>query len=380
MVSAAPLLSLALGCGGGPSIGTGESAPHRDEWQTVIDWPAFDPSGVERLRIGGDAPFNRDNFEARGDVEVYYTLPDDRIVVQMRRFGFGSDEAEARSSYELLGIWAFVGTEVNDPDEIDPNRACTFETAAGQPLPWPDDCWLRVHYDGQTQPRRVGADLRVFLPAVWDGEVDIIAQDNDFERDDYPDQADVRLHNLRGSASVLMGSGRAYATLAGDLEPTRNCSPADTESCEASGWDAACPCSEFHHLLVQTRDERAANVTVDLPPSLWSYISTDNGASGLDADDPESCRADLRCEELGDCELISADPIAPWKVVAALNRPSETSTAGWGYRIDLQPNACDDVPFVESPEDHQAPLRERRGNVIICSGCTTDFLPPPLPG
>ena len=66
----------------------------RDEWRIAIETQlAPDASS---LVIGG-VSFEK-NFSNRGDIEVHFDGPEDRIIVEARRFTFASSEEAARAA------------------------------------------------------------------------------------------------------------------------------------------------------------------------------------------------------------------------------------------------------------------------------------------
>ncbi len=332
--------------------------------QACVDPPNDE---VRSLYIGGRAI--EDNFVNRGDIEVFFNGPEDKITVQMRKFTFAPDEATAQANWDRLIPWAYSGSVVPPgPDIIDDDCSLAFR----------DGCEIRVWYDGLTQPVRDGADIRVILPPSYMGNLDIITEDN-VEEDQYPDRGDVTVSGLRGTADIELDSGNVQIDLAADVleapacgaEAVKACEDyVDPETMEPAPWALQCGCTDFGKVRVESRGERAANVTVDMPGDLWATARMENAQPGLTKDSDPLCTAIAECGGIDDCEDLNFDPAFPWKRDVEFNDPGDTAVEGVGYGFDLTSEACQNVAFASEPDDWGSePDVETRGNLKICSGC-----------
>ena len=297
--------------------------PRRDAWRIEVDAP-FDVETVSRISIGG--PMVSDNYVNRGDVIVRFDGPPDRIVVEMRRFTFGRDE----NGFDRLSLWTHVLDETPPPAAARPPSACAER--------WDQDCGVRVYYDGQVQPSRSGADIRITLPPQFIGVLEVFTEDND-RHQEYRETAEVCVAGLRGSAAIQLGSGRAWVSLAEDIVPTPGCPEQDLLACEDAEppWDSECPCAQqpgFGYVAVAGA---AADVLVSVPLDLRSTFDV-----GVKAP----------CEGTLD------------------GMPSAS-----GYAVRAQNEACRMVEYFESPEDWLAqtePRVELRGHIEVCRDCLRD--------
>jgi hypothetical protein len=361
-------------------------APVRDEWRTVLDHP-FDVDGVDRLTVGGvETAYN---FANRGDVEVYYADTGGRIVVQMRRFSWvagawppesetGETSEDARTDFELLSLWAYAVDAVTEPANL-------TDTCDAGPT-FASDCQLRVYWPGQIQKLRAGADLRVFVPAQWRGHLHVATEDNLQELDDYPDRSDVRIIDLAGSAFIELDAGRVSVRLATDIDPVPACTAEENASCLADGWEptSACAiaCADFGRLQVRTRGAQAIEAVIDTPETLWSTVRLTNTH-------PDAAECQVRiggvtpangdCGEFGPCDCLDCDPATTTTTRVELARPASSSPAGLGYSVDLESGACEEVAFVEGPQDFQNPRVEARGDLTVCAGCLAATEIPSVP-
>lgn len=334
------------------------------------DSVCVDPPGdeVASLTIGGTEV--SENFINRGDVEVYFNGPEGKITVELRRFTFAPDAATAQDNWDRMIPWNYSGTVVAPSDEI-MDEDCTDAFRNG--------CQIRVWYDGQTQPVRDGADIRVTLPPSYVGHLDIVTEDNVVE-DEYPDHGDVTINNLRGSAEIELDSGNVMVKLADDILEGPTCGPeavaacenyTDPDSMEPKPWDTSCGCTDFGQVKVSTRPERAANITVDIPGDLWGTTNMENAQPGMKKSDETLCTASVDdCKGIDACEDLIYDANFPWKRQTEFNDPGDFAPAGAGFGFPLKSEGCQIVNYVNGPDDWGKELKdEKRGDLLVCNGC-----------
>lgn len=327
-----------------------------------------DPPGdeVSTLVIGGTDV--DDNFINRGDVEVFFTGPEGAITVQMRRFTFAPDEAVAQENWDRLLPWIYSGSVVPPSDEIEEDNCKDA---------FRDGCQVRVWYNGQTQPVRDGADIRVIMPPSFAGKLEIVTEDNIAE-DTYPDRGDVRIKGLLGSAEIEVDSGNVEVKLASDILEAPSCGPelvqmcedyVDPDTMEAAPWDLDCGCTSFGQVRVDSRNERAANITVDMPGDLWATANMENAQPGMTESSDPLCEAIVECGNIDNCEDLRKD--FPWKRQTEFNHPAgDAAIAGAGYGFPVTSASCQNVTYVDGPDDYGSELpTEKRGDLTICSGC-----------
>lgn len=363
---------LLLGCvGDDPRAGDTDSGlrdgprPFEDDWTLELDQP-FDPSAVHSLRIGGRA--SNGNFANRGDIQVLYA-DTDRIRVEVRRFTFANDEAEAQADFDRLSLWAYATTgNPTPPAQMDPADGCFDPGGQGS---WPDGCQLRIYYDGLQQLARAGADLRVTLPRSFTGELDVVTEDNAADAD-YHDRSRVCIEDLPGSANVELGAGEAFVLLAPDVSPFPLCTEDDVADCESQGWAPGCAClvaqGQASNLLVRSGDGQAADATVDVPEDLWARYSL------LIMGDSGDCTAtvDAGAGQLQPNLDLQDGPSAAF---GTLNQPPLPALQGAGYGLALQSDGCGVVTWTPSPshfvgEGHGEEQETfPRGNLSMCAGC-----------
>lgn len=380
----APLLALVPACSDDQPKPPGDQEPFRSDWQTVANWP-FDPGAVATLNVGGIE--TSDNYANRGDIEVYYTLTENRIVVQMREFSFAPDLATAEEDFETLEPWMYTASSPQPPDELEassPDANCQYidPAAPDVAVPWPDGCYVRAYYRGQIQLQRAGADIRVFLPVGWEGDLNLITQDNLAEPEDYPDRGDITIAGLAGSASVALDSGEVDIRLDPNIEPVPICSAQQNADCEAVGWDTTDPsctaCTTFGRIRVTTRGEQPITTTIDAPASLWVNGTFDNTQPGLNPSSEPTCTLDVDCDGFGGCNWIEMEASQPWKGRVELNKPS-ASLEGLGYNLNVVSGACAEIEVANSPDDFMMPVSEVRGDSVLCTGCLADLSIPDAP-
>lgn len=356
--------------GGNDAEETGESGDgdcvgsiaYADAWVKEID--AASLGDTMTITIGG-TPVS-DNFTNRGDVEVRYDGAPGTVSVELRRFMIGTDEQAAKDEWSKLQSWAYSGSIVAPSDDIAPDNCATG---------FRDGCAIRVWYDGQTQPLLLGADIRVTLPPDWPGFLEIVTEDATVQ-DDVPLRGSVRIDDLYGSAEIELDSGVVEVKLADDILEGPTCGSALVDACQnyvdpdtqqPAPWDVGCGCTDFGQVRVESRAERAADVTVDVPGTLWATANMDNAQPGLSLDSTPLCTAEVDCAGIGSCEDLIYDASYPWKHQAELNDPGDFAPAGAGYGLVLRSEGCQIVDEVDVADCQGT--SEARGFLKVCSGC-----------
>lgn len=374
-----PCLLLAVGCSD-DSDTEGTKAPRKDAWDPVVDkfpFPQVDVedqgiAGVRSITIGGSDP---ENWTNRGDVEVFLTGPDNEITVEMRRFTSADSETQASENYANMSLWAFATSGVGKPGDQEPETNCTTNGV------WLDNCQIRVYYDGLQQPIRDGADLRVTLPASYDGEIVINTSDN-IEDSQYVDRSDVTVKGLRGNAEITVDSGNVNVFMARDALPGETiCDPATIDACvnwtdpdtmEADPWSIDCPCTDYGSLLIASRASQSSNITVDIPGGLWATANSNNKQPGLTTISTPTCTAETACDGL-DCRDDQYEESQPWRRRTEFNDPggdNSSAVEAGGYNMILTSESCSNVDFHPTPESFEdEPEVEKRGDLLVCNGC-----------
>jgi len=384
-----------LGCGptvdpggedteGGGAVFDGEARPYRDDWRTVIDQPfhtyASDGTlSIASVHVGGTS---LDNFTNRGDVIVQYADAD-RIVVEMRRFTMAESPELAERDFSKTEVWAATAPFPAIPYELDPAADCVDPEGF---TPWRDGCTISVFYDGQRQPERLGADLRVTLPRTFVHELVVHTDDNDADAD-YQNRGNVCIEGLPGSASIELGSGSAWVLMAEDASETPTCPTGLRTECQQAGWASSCPCIAQNHAFggvhVTSHGGEATDATVDIPSGgFWvaHHIRNDGSIAPGDPALGAACEATVD-PSAGEVTLNDGiDPVfAPYVSQGMVNYPGAPATPGAGYDVQLVSDACAAVTFTEHPDDFlgrgngaQQGVAER-GNLRVCSGCVRDM-------
>lgn len=330
----------------------GTQQPFRDAWRVEHEGPllAHDEGGIPRITsiAIGSALGSQDNFVNRGDVTVEFDPAlDDTIRIELRRFTFAASEEEASEIFAKLLLWAnrpTDGTPVRPNDVADADR-CIGVEADGSPRAWQDDCSILLYYNGQSQLARAGADIRVTLPATYRESISIATADNRQE-DSYPNRGNVCVRGLRGSADIELESGVAFVSIASDT-------------------------TYPGHVIASTAVESAANVTVDVPSTVWTSIDA--------SVDSESDTSGVPCPSivvgLPQVEYSPEYPAQSRHVVGDANRPPD-APLGSGYQVQISSAGCDAVGSVEAPvnwdEDDVEPDPQPRGNLTVCAGCIAE--------
>lgn len=362
--------------------------PFRDKWRTEHEgeFSLLDADG--NVAIGaitiGNSLGSKDNFVNRGDVTVNFDDSfTDKIKIEFRRFTYAESEEAAGEVYDKLQLWAFnssIGSP-KKPDEMDEADRCGGEDDNGDAYPWQDGCAIYVYYDGQTQLQRAGVDIRVTLPGAYRQKVSIATADNVIE-DSYPNRGNVCVNRLNGSVDVELQNGLTFVSVVSD-SAYPSCPPAGVDACEnwddpdtdgPDPWAKECDCingSKYDpgSVKVESLEPSSANITVDVPASLWTSFRAENAGensvSGKNCPSTIGAIGDVAYDDGGD------DPNKPWLRAGIANKPA-AAPAG-GFRLDLKSNGCESVAEVESPKDWDAeitdPEAELRGKIEVCSGC-----------
>lgn len=371
--------------GSGIADGTGPDAsgprPFRDQWRVAadLDFPYVDAEGLPQifaLTVGGQQ--TSDNFANRGDIIVSFDGPEGRILIELRRFTYALSQAEADEHFESLYLWAFAGDELAPPEQLAPQDDCV---ASG----WRNGCQIRVGYDGVSQLRRSGADIRVTLPPGYRQDITIITEDNDAD-DSYTNRGDVCVEDLFASATIETGSGNVWVSLSPEASPAPRCTPAQVEACESwtdamgnpAPWAPECDCisasgGQFGLLRVDNRDGSASDITVDLPADLWSSLTARNEAIGQDAAG-DHCQAEVTIAGAMQNEIGND---FPWQARYSVNYPGAPAIEGAGYTVQATSRECRAVAYTDHPEQFvgagngDAQMVGERGDIELCSGCIT---------
>jgi hypothetical protein len=430
-----PLLGLAaLTACSEPPPTSGELSPFRGDWETVADYPLNDGGvsavdGITEISIGGVQTGN--NFANRGDVEVYFVdtakevpgigVVRDHVIIQMREFTFAADETEAQADFDNLDPWMYPGSGspsapdnfMEGYDECNPRgpngelalngecagsgAACLYDAdcggEAGSCVPtdilgWADQCQVRVYWKGQNQKLRVGADFRVFMPAAYEGRVNIVTEDNVQEAQNYPDLSDITIVDLAGTAFIDSDAANIDIRLSDAVEPVPVCDAMMQQECLDMGWTpmltCATVCTDFGRVQIRPRGQQPIEINIDAPSSLWMTAKLTNTLPGLTADD--ECKVDIggeipegamaSCGDFGTCECLDCESNLPFKRRVEINKPSIDSISGLGYSIDVESGDCAEKEFVTGPDDFMAPMTDLRGNLTLCSGCLDSLSAP----
>ena len=367
----------------------GDESPFRDSWRLVHrgEFTAYDTDGnpaITELTIGSALGFG-DNFVNRGDVIVELDGEPGVIEIELRRFTSAATSELADATLAKLELWAYAGATASPRPraQMDDADRCDGVDADGNPRPWQDDCAVYVYFDGDHQPLRSGADIRVRLPADYREHL-VVATADDVGNVTYPNRGNVCVTGNEATLEVELGSGVAFVTVdASTAYPS--CPAALIDACESSDspqepgddpWRPECPCIHDQFLPggveITSHEGSAADLTVDVPADLWMSFRGEN--SGVNTLLPgKHCVTQIDdlvgvvFDDSGD------DPNKPWLRSGIANRPPDAPAGG--FRIDLHSQGCESVARVESPDDWDPevdPAAELRGNLEICGGCLAD--------
>ena len=336
--------------------------PRETPWMTIVDALPF-PAEISTLTIGRHR--YDDNFANSGDVEVYFDQDLPVITVAMRVYDFadkrtflGDDEVEG--TMNRMHLWAYATPgDPKRPGDMPAQQDCTVGA-------WKDGCKIHLFYDGLFMPLRSGADLRVHLPRSYRGRLAVVTDDNHGEPD-YPRLGDVVIDGLCGSGEVALAEGSAAIKLCRELSPAPTCPVDQVAACEAIGWSPLCPCApeSYGALRIEAEAPSAANITVDMPDSVWASVTLDNqDPEQADACMPEITNCGESCVLGGDSSLITS---------AEYNDPGPDAPAGGGYQVVARSARCGPVELFASPGDYidelSEPMVEQHGHIRVCTDC-----------
>jgi hypothetical protein len=358
---------------------TDDPGPQSTPWQVVVDALPFPLADIHRVQFGRKE-FNG-NFANRGDIEVLFDQDAEVITVEMRKYdfsdaltAFGDEAMGIVGTLERISPWAYNegADSPQHPSAMNPAADCLVDT-------WKDDCALYVHYDGQSQPIRSGADLRVHLPKAYRGELHVQTEDNESEAT-FPRRGDITITGdgdagWCGSGTVKLSAGVAEVRLCRDLTPAPTCSDAEILDCETfqvdgvpAAWhpDCMCKATQFGQLRVESLKPWAADITVDMPGTTWLNATLANQSMNI----PHDCKPALtNCTD--DSCVLKDD--GEFSKAAEFNYPSDAAPSGAGFNLAVLSAGCAEVEFFAdeyAPWDpNTPPLVQERGHVTVCTDC-----------
>lgn len=368
-------LSGAAGCGDdtGETDGPGqqgERKPQVGEWETIVDalpFPLEGDASIKQITIGR-REFD-ENFANRGNIEVLYDHPEQTITVEIRKYVFG-DEIDRENVFKKLSLWAYVSSgNPTKPSSQDAANDCTKDT-------WKNNCAIYTYYDGKSQPERSGMDFRVHLPIGYRGKVNVVTEDNLQEEQAYPRRGNITIDGLCGSGDIQMEAGRGNIKMCRDLTPAPTCPASGIQACNtwpdgdgSEAWAKECPCGQgdlFGQLLIRARQPWAANITVDIPETVWLNTTLKNTAT---EQLPECMPQIEACGVIASCTLNDEDKYSP---TAEFNYPSKAAPAGAGFNVTVESGGCTYIRYVDDAKDWKPDGEadeELRGKLKVCTGC-----------
>lgn len=382
LTSALILVALA-GCGDDKSGDTsdppdgGERMPQLSKWEVAIDALPFQFEGdgkITQITIGRKE--YDENFANRGNVEVLFDHPEPTITIEVRKYVFGdlidaNGDGENKGAFDKLSLWAFNTTgNPKPPSAQKAENDCTKDT-------WKDSCAIYTYYDGKSQPERSGMDFRVHLPIGYRGKLNVETEDNIAEQS-YPRRGNITIDGLCSGGDIKFEAAWAKIKMCRDLVPSPTC-PADAiKTCDewpdgsgSEAWAKECgACGDgtlFGQLLIRAPQPWAADITVDIPGTVWTNTTLQN----TEINKPHACKPVIpACDEIP-CTLDADDEYAP---TAEFNYPSKSAPAGAGFNITVISGGCTEIPFVDDPADWKPesegdPATDLRGELKVCTGC-----------
>jgi hypothetical protein len=357
--------------------------PQVTEWESVVKDLPFPLDGdgkINRITIGRKEYTN--NFANRGNVEVLFDT-ENTISIEMQKYDFSDDKTangdEATGlmgTFERMSLWAYnegggSPTKPTEADLMDAEKNCTIGT-------WKDACSVFIYYDGQSQPVRSGAHLRVHLPKGFKGELNVQTEDNENENS-YPVRGNVTISGEGdagwcGNGSVKMSAGVGKIKLCRNLSPAPACSADQIKGCEEfkdmmgndAAWSPDCPCPamSFGAIRIESLKPWAANITLDIPDGTWLNANVSNQSEAK----PHDCKPVIEnCS--GNCQIKDD---SEYTKAAEFNYPGEAAVSGAGFGLQVISAGCTDVKYIDKPEDWTAdgePNEELRGYLKLCTGC-----------
>ncbi|MBK7825174.1 hypothetical protein [Nannocystis sp.] len=370
------------GCGdnGSSDDSSVEKHPQETKWKKVVDNLPFPLSGdgqIYSISVGR-LDYNN-NFANRGDVEVFLDQDAEVISVEMQYYDFSDDittlgdEAQGVvGTFDRMSLWAFVNSgNPAKPDSMPPEDNCTVDT-------WKSGCTIYVYYDGQSQPARAGAHIRVHLPKAYRGELNITTEDNVAEST-FPRVGNITVDGICGSGSIYLAQGNANIKMCRELTPAPACSAEQIKGCEdfvdpdtmmPAAWSNLCPCpaENFGQLKIEALKPWAGNITVDIPTTTWLNANLANE----ETDKPHECKPELPACAGKICSPVSADD---YTISGEFNYPSKAAASGAGFNLTVKSAGCNPVTYFKSADDwseveaDSKPTTETRGHITVCSGC-----------
>ena len=260
---------------------------------------------------------------------------------------------------------------------MDPADDCIDDAGLA---PWRDGCQLRIYYDGQVQPSRSGADVRVTLPHAYVYTLDIVTEDDSVDPD-YQNRGNVCIRDLPGSATVRLGAGQAWISLADELREVPTCSDVDVQACRDAAWETtAGPCLAaqlpFGTLTVDSGAGSPADITLDAPADRWTRLLLRNEQAGLSSENP-LCSSEVDTDDAVVFVDDGVDPTqTPWVFRGGFNQPpAPPAVLAGGYTATLRSARCEGVAATEQPEDFvgqgqgaMQPITVR-GQLSVCTDC-----------
>ena len=364
--------------GNDDGIEGGDARPQEGEWEKVVtDLPfPLDGDGKINTITIGRKEFDG-NYANRGNVEVYFDLDKPVIQIEMRIYDFaddlnfnGDDQGAIEGTRNAIALWAYkTSSNPMKPEKMDAEDDCTMDT-------WKDGCSVYVYYNGQTQPLRAGADLRVHLPKAYRGKLNVETEDN-LNEAAYPRLGNVTIDGWCSSGEVRMSSGTAKVKLCRDLQVAPTCAAADIKTCDTfkdemgkdAAWSKECPCAPdiYGQIKVYSLKPWAADITVDMPNKVWTNVNLSNDEPGK----PNNCKP-----ELPNCTGSICTPMASseYSVSGEFNYPSPAAASGAGFNLTVLSAGCGPVHYYDSPDDWlpddmSTPKEDEHGHVKVCTGC-----------
>jgi hypothetical protein len=254
---------------------------------------------------------------------------------------------------------------------------------------WFEGCALRVYYDGKAQPIRSGADLRVYLPSDYIGDLQIITEDN-LKDTEYFDLSNVKVKGAIGSVDVSVENGDVEVEMADNTLVAPLCgvdleeSTEFNEFCETyqdttdpgnpvdAPWSVNCGCTDLGQVKVESRLPYAANITIDIPTDLWANVKAENLQAGLTTVSEPRCDATIEDDTFASFEFdpSQCDASAPWRCFGEANDPGASAVEGAGFGVQARANGCGIVDAHDGPEDYgMDPTPLEKGFTRVCSGC-----------
>jgi hypothetical protein len=360
LLVATTTLLTACPSGDDTTIGEGRE-PYVDDWKVEMSGPA---SQITKLSIGDR--LTSDNFANRGDIEVVYEAGTDQITIEMQRFTIAQNQEDADAAFMRMKFWAYDIATPAAPEPDDAEDACWAEGVTG--------CYVRNYYEGQLQPVRDGVNFRVTIPKGWEGDLELVTEDNLEEGiDTYPDRSDITVNGLAGSLGVDMDSGNVLVRMDPETKHYAGC--AANDACVSMDHVMGCGCNEPTAVSIANKTGQASNMIVDVGTSENWYTMILENRGTFSAGDEFVCTAEIECSAFADCAIDPDFAGVAFQERAEINYPGDPAIAGAGMRIALVSEACANIVYVDGPDDYEAEdfPAEKRGDLQVCVGCLSDL-------